>query len=80
MYIYNAEEIINGTGENLLYLSRAKEETQQCLYISTDGFAAILSSQPLNEGLPGEVSIFTAEMYTVKAEIENLLEMNQVII
>lgn len=80
MYIYNAEEIINGTGGNLLCLSRAKEKTQQCLYISTDGFAAILSSQPLNGGLPGEVSIFTAEMYTVKTEIENLLEMNQLII
>lgn len=80
MYIYNAEEIINGTEGNLLCLSRAKEETQQCLYISTDGFEAITSSQPLNGKLPGKVSIFTAEMYTVKTEIEKLLEMNQVII
>lgn len=61
--------------------SKHKEEHNRCSYINIwlkdgnlVGFAAVLPSQSLNEGLPGAASIFTAEMWAIKTAIEKLVK------
>ena len=41
------------------------------------GFAAILPTHSIAGGLPVEASIFTAELYAVKATIEYILENDE---